>query len=56
MTDRKRPEELPKSPWPPALEGFQVLLLAGAVSPDAALGILDALEDDDGQEECVPHV
>ena len=35
----------PTNPFAPAIEGFQVLLLAGAADRDVAVGILDALDD-----------
>lgn len=48
--------DLPPSPWSPAMEGFLVLLAAGAAG-DAGAGILEALEeplsdDADGPVSC----
>lgn len=44
MTSRNN--GLPESPFEPAVEGFQVILLAGAAEPQAASGILAALDAD----------
>lgn len=44
---RTQGSEMPPSPFPPSVEGFQVLLLAGGGDPSTTIGILSALENED---------
>jgi hypothetical protein len=44
----------PPSPFSPAMEGFQTILLAGAVDREAAVGILEAFDDARPSSEDAP--
>jgi hypothetical protein len=51
MTSVNDDSKAPQSPFSPAMEGFQVLLLGGAAGPEAAAGILAAVDEPEASDD-----